>query len=519
MSGTSLQVGRRNEEHRFYDASKARRNRHGHHHRQYQQSSQRYTGTSSGFSPFFQSVPMDKAEVTKSSVPEPEKRSGEEDVPKKIVTMNVSCISPSADRPCNLERFLKSTTPVAPARYPSKVQKVSAFCCFSPLLMESNRRLFGLQMKMGGCMPSGGESRPYFVLADLWESFAEWSAYGAGVPLVLNSRTSVIQYYVPFLSGIQLYSALNKSSSDFRQSGSNDCMTSPIAPRLHKIVHENNAGGFLAVVVDLLEDNSFDQQHRHGRCWRPGDESDGDSYRDSSSDLSSDHEHEKRLSYSKACGSEHVDENLPLGMDCLCWREKSWNQQEGSSSDDGDCGHSQPDLLFEYLEQDPPFVREPLFDKISDLAGHFPALKSLKSCDLLPSSWISVAWYPIYRIPTGPTLKDLDACFLTFHSLSPPMKVASIQKYHITGALLFLHCNAECPTAFVAQGVNGVAVVSLPTFGLASYKFRGSIWTPNGGREFQLVNSLVQEAEKWVRRLNVDHPDYSFFASRGATWR
>ncbi|XP_042379028.1 uncharacterized protein LOC121971701 isoform X1 [Zingiber officinale] len=425
MSGTSLQVGRRNEEHRFYDASKARRNRHGHHHRQYQQSSQRYTGTSSGFSPFFQSVPMDKAEVTKSSVPEPEKRSGEEDVPKKIVTMNVSCISPSADRPCNLERFLKSTTPVAPARYPSK-------------------------MKMGGCMPSGGESRPYFVLADLWESFAEWSAYGAGVPLVLNSRTSVIQYYVPFLSGIQLYSALNKSSSDFR---------------------------------------------------RPGDESDGDSYRDSSSDLSSDHEHEKRLSYSKACGSEHVDENLPLGMDCLCWREKSWNQQEGSSSDDGDCGHSQPDLLFEYLEQDPPFVREPLFDKISDLAGHFPALKSLKSCDLLPSSWISVAWYPIYRIPTGPTLKDLDACFLTFHSLSPPMK------------------GKECPTAFVAQGVNGVAVVSLPTFGLASYKFRGSIWTPNGGREFQLVNSLVQEAEKWVRRLNVDHPDYSFFASRGATWR
>lgn len=90
---------------------------------------------------------------------------------------------------------------------------------------------------------------------------------------------------------------------------------------------------------------------------RPGDESDGDSYRDSSSD----HEHEKRLKYSKACGS---DGNLPLGMDCLCWREKYWNQQEGSSSDDGDCRHSQSDLLFEYLEHDPPFVRVPLFDKV-----------------------------------------------------------------------------------------------------------------------------------------------------------
>jgi hypothetical protein len=29
--------------------------------------------------------------------------------------------------------------------------------------------------------------------------------------------------------------------------------------------------------------------------------------------------------------------------------------------------------------------------------------------------------YPIYRIPTGPTLKDLDACFLTYHTLHTPL--------------------------------------------------------------------------------------------------
>lgn len=29
--------------------------------------------------------------------------------------------------------------------------------------------------------------------------------------------------------------------------------------------------------------------------------------------------------------------------------------------------------------------------------------------------------YPIYRIPMGQTLKDLDACFLTYHSLSTPV--------------------------------------------------------------------------------------------------
>lgn len=29
--------------------------------------------------------------------------------------------------------------------------------------------------------------------------------------------------------------------------------------------------------------------------------------------------------------------------------------------------------------------------------------------------------YPIYRIPTGPTLKDLDAWFLTYHTLHTPL--------------------------------------------------------------------------------------------------
>lgn len=46
---------------------------------------------------------------------------------------------------------------------------------------------------------------PYYNLGDLWESFKEWSAYGAGVPLVLNGSDSVVQYYVPYLSAIQLY--------------------------------------------------------------------------------------------------------------------------------------------------------------------------------------------------------------------------------------------------------------------------------------------------------------------------
>lgn len=45
----------------------------------------------------------------------------------------------------------------------------------------------------------------YFLLDDLWQSFKEWSVYGVGVPLLLNGSDSIVQYYVPYLSGIQLY--------------------------------------------------------------------------------------------------------------------------------------------------------------------------------------------------------------------------------------------------------------------------------------------------------------------------
>ena len=62
----------------------------------------------------------------------------------------------------------------------------------------------------------GGDARhssPYFCLGDLWEAFNEWSFYGAGVPLLLNGSDSVIQYYVPYLSAIQLYADPSRLST------------------------------------------------------------------------------------------------------------------------------------------------------------------------------------------------------------------------------------------------------------------------------------------------------------------
>jgi hypothetical protein len=59
-------------------------------------------------------------------------------------------------------------------------------------------------------------SPPYFCLGDLWDAFKEWSFYGAGVPLVLNGSDSVIQYYVPYLSAIQLYADPSRLSARSR---------------------------------------------------------------------------------------------------------------------------------------------------------------------------------------------------------------------------------------------------------------------------------------------------------------
>ncbi|CAM8994554.1 unnamed protein product [Rhodiola kirilowii] len=58
--------------------------------------------------------------------------------------------------------------------------------------------------------------------------------------------------------------------------------------------------------------------------------------------------------------------------------------------------------------------------QISNLAQEFPQLRTLRSCDFLCSSWISVAWYPIYGILARLTLKKLETAFLTFHFLYSP---------------------------------------------------------------------------------------------------
>nr|DAD32715.1 TPA_asm: hypothetical protein HUJ06_011566 [Nelumbo nucifera] len=60
--------------------------------------------------------------------------------------------------------------------------------------------------------PVGKNTIEYFTLADLWDQFDEWSAYGLGVPIVLKGGETVVQFYVPYLSGIQIYTSKSFNS-------------------------------------------------------------------------------------------------------------------------------------------------------------------------------------------------------------------------------------------------------------------------------------------------------------------
>ena len=51
----------------------------------------------------------------------------------------------------------------------------------------------------------GDDDDDAYVLSELWDAFAEPSAFGAEVPLRLQEGQDVSQYYVPFLSGVQLF--------------------------------------------------------------------------------------------------------------------------------------------------------------------------------------------------------------------------------------------------------------------------------------------------------------------------
>lgn len=338
-----------------------------------------------------------------------QRMSGGSDMNGRMNPPSAASSSGRSYAPSNLDRFLEVTTPRVRTQYLPK----------SCLLYSSQKRC------------ANPEETLYFNLGDLWDSFDEWSAYGAGVPLVLNGDESVVQYYVPYLSALQLY-------------------TRPDWP----------------------------DRFRNG-----GAES------DVSSEASSDSE----VDGSRPIRRPSVNSSR---LECASFRDDNNEEVE----------------VWSYFETISPYSRVPLIDKIADLSRGFEPgqdpLRSLRSLDLLPNSWFSVAWYPIYRIPTGPTLRDLDACFLTFHPLSKPLKAEDT----------FMRPSC-CRDVCVTQTVPALEPQPLRAFGLASYKLRGAVWASNPER--RQVVTLQKSADDHLKHLRVQHlhSDFNYFTSRSTPTR
>ncbi|KAD5316899.1 hypothetical protein R6Q59_032121 [Mikania micrantha] len=302
----------------------------------------------------------------------------------------------------NLDSFLDSVTPIVPARK-------------------------SLETDLNGQASREAEIHPYYCIGDLWESFQEWSAYGAGVPFLLDGIHRTTQYYVPYLSGIQLYI---------------DPKNSPMTIRC------------LAEKEDV---------------W---------------------------------CHDPDQQTNLLANGSSASLKMNSKMQQVLLRDDKTEVCGSRGMLAFEFMERERPHTRKTLSDKASVLGSQFPELNNYRSCDISTSSWICVAWYPIYRIPVGPTLEDLEASFLTLHSLSTqPGSYNEAESYNRN-----------------THGIHGEldlsSTVRLPVFGLASYKLKGSIISPRDLQERERENALLMAASNWLQNLQALLPDYHFFVNR-----
>ncbi|GER40799.1 hypothetical protein STAS_17489 [Striga asiatica] len=274
------------------------------------------------------------------------------------------------------------------------------------------------------------EKVDYFVLGDLWNSFDEWSAYGAGIPITSDDGQNLIQYFVPYLSAIQIFTS-------------------------------NSSVNCLREEIDSVSET-----------------------RDSFSDSFSDESECEKLSRWDGCSSEEG----------VFEQDSFWlpNDRLGN-------------LYLQYFERSSPYASPALIasnteesikgdtQTISSLAQRYPGLMSLRSVDLSPASWMAVAWYPIYHIPTGRTIKDLQTCFLTYHTLS-----SSFQDMDLENDVKTKRKEGES--------------ISLPPFGLATYKMLGDVWVSDkNGHDRERIGSLLSVADSWLKQLRVQHHDFNYF--------
>ncbi|CAI5474242.1 unnamed protein product [Closterium sp. Yama58-4] len=322
----------------------------------------------------------------------------------------------------------------------------------------------------------------FYTLGDLWDSLEEWSAFGAGVPIQLANGTHATQYYVPSISGLQLYA---RSSS-------------------WQLPESRNSGPDSDCSDVSFHDSSSDSSESSDRNEGRGVDGAAKAVEGCVMESSVDGAWGSKIHASQS----HMMEELLTGLDghnsvdeCAA---VSWDSCQ-------DCNGGR--LLLEFYERAPPHVRLPLFSKVEELEREFPCLRHLSSIDLHPRSWMAIAWYPLYKIPAGPSVRDLGASFLTFHSLSSPGPslsgscVRCNDEYWISPMKLPQSCMFSPPPSsheeenhavhWSGGSLARISTTALAPFGFTSYKASGSLWSDRW-----CIQGLEAAAEQWLRHIN-----------------
>ncbi|KAI3922884.1 hypothetical protein MKW98_007015, partial [Papaver atlanticum] len=305
---------------------------------------------------------------------------------------------------------------------------------------------------------------PDASLGRLWQWYEEHSSFGLEIKTEDYLTSKFSAYYVPSLSAVQLFGNSRSTS---------DCSRGFSRAEAPKAVGESKYD------ADLVKSSGLLPQSRGANA------------------LAKD--------FNSPCSSSSV-----YGEDELIDRSLGVTPLES-------------ELLFEYYELEQPFHRPPLFDKIKELVrgggiqkcqtyGDPKKLESSNLQNLHPSSWYSVAWYPIYRIPQD----DLKGAFLTFHSLGQFVRRCA-------------------PTN--NRGGSTTNIVS-PVVGLQSYNTQKESWfklkPPLMTRTQEEISNHAEILEQRLRTLQktayamaravvnkvdgnliTEHRDLKFFATRG----
>ncbi|KAL1113943.1 hypothetical protein E1A91_D02G225400v1 [Gossypium mustelinum] len=177
--------------------------------------------------------------------------------------------------------------------------------------------------------------------------------------------------------------------------------------------------------------------------------------------------------------SEIYNSSASSNDSCLS-SEAAWDEDSTQTNTMDQCGY----LYYQYNEMASPYDRVPLQVKMNELGKHYPGLFDLRSTEISPYSWMAIAWYPVYQIPMATNVKELSACFLTYHPLSGSR----------TGS------NKE--------------EISLPPFAVVTYKLFGTLWINPETSDKDTIICQQTAACNWLRQLQFQHHDFNFFMSR-----